>query len=156
MDAKTDLFDGTDILTSRLEASAARNDRIGCIRHEQFDEIASSGILALTVPRASGGAGAGRFEYVLTEKGRDFFPTYLALKKWGDDWLAEPAGPQVVFNDRYSGQEIKYPEVLNARGAKLRLEDIDIIPGSGAVSFNRKRFGGDAPVSKLSRSSKRS
>ena len=99
---------------------------------------------------------AGRFEYVLTEKGRDFFPTYLALKKWGDDWLAEPAGPQVVFNDRYSGQEIKYPEVLNARGAPLRLEDIEIIPGSGAVSFNRKRFGGDAPVSKLSRSSKRS
>src|SRR6266705_1673428 len=28
---------------------------------------------------------AGRFEYVLTEKGRDFFPAYLALKKWGDD-----------------------------------------------------------------------
>jgi len=28
---------------------------------------------------------SGRYEYVLTEKGRDFFPTYLALKKWGDD-----------------------------------------------------------------------
>jgi len=42
----------------------------------------------------------GRYEYVLTGKGRDFFPTYLALKKWGDDWLAEPAGPQVVFKDR--------------------------------------------------------
>jgi DNA-binding HxlR family transcriptional regulator len=39
----------------------------------------------------------GRYEYVLTKKGRDFFPTYLALKKWGDDWLAEPEGPQVVF-----------------------------------------------------------
>ncbi len=26
---------------------------------------------------------AGRYEYVLTEKGRDFFPAYLALKKWG-------------------------------------------------------------------------
>ena len=89
---------------------------------------------------------AGRYEYVLTEKGRDFFPTYLALKKWGDDWLAEPAGPQVVFNDRFNGEEIKYPEVLNARGAPLRLEDIEIVPGSGAVPFNRKRFGaGDKP-----------
>ena len=29
-----------------------------------------------------------RYEYVLTEKGRDFFPAYLALKRWGDDWLA--------------------------------------------------------------------
>ena len=38
----------------------------------------------------------GRYEYVLTEKGRDFFPTHLALKKWEDDWLAESAGPQVI------------------------------------------------------------
>jgi DNA-binding HxlR family transcriptional regulator len=44
----------------------------------------------------------GRYEYVLTKKGRDFFPTYLALKKWGDDWLAEPEGPQVVFKDLIS------------------------------------------------------
>ena len=37
---------------------------------------------------------SNRFEYVLTEKGRDFFPAYLALKKWGDDWLAEPKVPR--------------------------------------------------------------
>ena len=53
---------------------------------------------------------SGRYEYVLTEKGRDFFPTYLALKKWGDDWLAEPEGPQVVFRDRASGRPIEYPD----------------------------------------------
>ncbi|MES2599525.1 MAG: helix-turn-helix domain-containing protein [Pseudomonadota bacterium] len=94
---------------------------------------------------------AGRYEYVLTEKGRDFFPTYLALKKWGDDWLAEPAGPQVVFNDRANGQEIQYPELLTARGKPLRLEDIEIVPGAGAVPFNRKRFGGDGSGSDVDR-----
>lgn len=94
---------------------------------------------------------AGRYEYVLTGKGRDFFPTYLALKKWGDDWLAEPEGPQVVFKDRSSGEEIKYPELLTARGKPLRLEDIEIVPGSGAVPFNRKRFGGDDPRSDADR-----
>jgi len=47
---------------------------------------------------------AGRYEYVLTEKGRDFFPAYLALKKWGDDWLSDSAGPQVVFRDREAGR----------------------------------------------------
>jgi hypothetical protein len=77
----------------------------------------------------------------LTEKGRDFFPTYLALKKWGDDWLAEPAGPQVVFNDRGSGRPISYPELRTAEGKPLRLEDIEVTAGSGAVAFNRKRFG---------------
>ena len=88
---------------------------------------------------------SGRYEYVLTRKGRDFFPTYLALKKWGDDWLAEPAGPQVVFRDRSSGRPIEYPTPLSAQGKPLQLEDIRIVPGSGAVPFNRKRFGGQPP-----------
>jgi DNA-binding HxlR family transcriptional regulator len=84
----------------------------------------------------------GRFEYTLTQKGRDFFPTYLALKKWGDDWLAEPAGPQVVFRDRDSGRQIEYPALLSARGQPLQLEDVEIVAGSGAIPFNQKRFGG--------------
>jgi hypothetical protein len=88
---------------------------------------------------------SGRYEYVLTKKGRDFFPTYLALKKWGDDWLAAPEGPQVVFKDRISGRQIECPAPLSARGKPLQLEDIEIVPGTGAVPFNRKRFGGQVP-----------
>jgi DNA-binding HxlR family transcriptional regulator len=87
----------------------------------------------------------GRHEYILTKKGRDFLPTYLALKKWGDDWLAEPEGPQVVFNDRISGQPVEFPAILSARGKQLQIEDIKVVPGSGAVPFNRKRFGDQLP-----------
>jgi DNA-binding HxlR family transcriptional regulator len=84
----------------------------------------------------------GRYEYVLTEKGRDFFPTYLALKKWGDDWLAKPEGPQVVFRDRGSHRPIEVPTPMSGDGKPLQLEDVEIVAGSGAVPFNRKRFGG--------------
>jgi len=84
---------------------------------------------------------AGRYEYVLTEKGRDFFPAYLALKKWGDDWLAEPAGPQVVFREREAGRAVQYPQLRAASGKPLHLEDVEVIAGSGAVPFNRRRFG---------------
>jgi DNA-binding HxlR family transcriptional regulator len=83
-----------------------------------------------------------RYEYVLTEKGRDFFPAYLALKKWGDDWLAEPNGPQVVFRERLAGRDVEYPELVTAGGKPLRLEDVEVVAGSGAVAFNRERFGG--------------
>jgi hypothetical protein len=31
--------------------------------------------------------------------------------------------------------------MLNASGKPLRLEDVEVIPGPGAVPFNRKRFG---------------
>jgi DNA-binding HxlR family transcriptional regulator len=82
-----------------------------------------------------------RYEYVLTEQGRDFFPAYLALKKWGDDWLAEPEGPQVVFRERSAGREIKYLRLTTSGGEPLRLEDVEVVAGSGAVPFNRKRFG---------------
>jgi DNA-binding HxlR family transcriptional regulator len=84
---------------------------------------------------------SARYEYVLTEKGRDFFPAYLALTKWGDDWLAEPAGPQVVFREREAGRAIEFPKLLSANGNPLRLEDIEVVAGSGAVAFNRNRFG---------------
>jgi DNA-binding HxlR family transcriptional regulator len=91
----------------------------------------------------------GRYEYTLTKKGRDFFPTYLALKKWGDDWLAEPAGPQVVFRERTGGRQIEYPTLLSARGKPLQLEDVEIVAGAGAVPFNQKRFGGQLPHAKV-------
>jgi DNA-binding HxlR family transcriptional regulator len=82
-----------------------------------------------------------RYEYVLTEKGRAFFPAYLALKKWGDDWLAEAKGPQVVFRDRLDRREIEYPALLTSDGKPLQLEDVEVVAGSGAVRFNRERFG---------------
>ena len=84
---------------------------------------------------------SSRYDYVLTEKGRDFFPAYLALKKWGDDWLAEPTGPQVVFREREAGRAIEYPKLLTSAGKPLRLEDVEVVAGRGAVAFNRKRFG---------------
>jgi DNA-binding HxlR family transcriptional regulator len=89
---------------------------------------------------------SGRYDYVLTEKGRDFFPAYLSLKKWGDDWLAEPEGPQVVFRDRNAGRAITYPKLLSASGKPLRLEDVEVIAGSGAVPFNRRRFSTAASI----------
>jgi hypothetical protein len=69
---------------------------------------------------------AGRYEYVLT------------------DWLAEPAGPQVVFRERAAGRPIEYPALRTSGGKPLRLEDVEIVAGAGAVPFNRKRFGGNA------------
>lgn len=34
-----------------------------------------------------------RYEYLLTDKGRDLFPYALLLNRWGDKWLAKGAGP---------------------------------------------------------------
>ena len=42
----------------------------------------------------------GRYDYRLTDKGRDFFPAYVALKCWGDRWMAGPKGPLVLFREK--------------------------------------------------------
>jgi hypothetical protein len=39
--------------------------------------------------------------------------------------------------------------LLSARGKPLQLEDLEIVAGSGAVPFNRKRFGGQLPHAKV-------
>lgn len=39
-----------------------------------------------------------RYEYLLTDKGRDFFPVMAAMMAWGDRWLAPEAGPPVVLH----------------------------------------------------------
>ncbi|MEV0052115.1 helix-turn-helix domain-containing protein [Saccharopolyspora shandongensis] len=37
-----------------------------------------------------------RYEYVLTEKGEDFYPVLAAIMAWGDRWLAGESGPPVI------------------------------------------------------------
>lgn len=42
--------------------------------------------------RVRDAAEPARFEYCLTQKGRDLFPLALTLMQWGDRWLAPPSG----------------------------------------------------------------
>jgi DNA-binding HxlR family transcriptional regulator len=38
-----------------------------------------------------------RYEYHLTEKGRDFYPVLLAMMRWGDRWLHGRKGPPILL-----------------------------------------------------------
>ena len=44
-----------------------------------------------------------RFEYRLTEKGRDLYPVILLLKQWGDRWMVGPEGPPALHRHRNCG-----------------------------------------------------
>ena len=51
-----------------------------------------------------------RFEYRLTDKGRDLYPVVAALMAWGDRWLPSPEGPPVRLVHRACGHEV-HPEL---------------------------------------------
>src|SRR5260370_25788734 len=52
---------------------------------------------------------SGRYEYVLTKNGRDFSPTYMALRKWTGDWLTARERPHVAFRDAIYGRPNESP-----------------------------------------------
>jgi len=47
-----------------------------------------------------------RFEYRLTEKGRDLYPVLLSLLRWGDRWLTEGDQPPLTLFHRGCGKAI--------------------------------------------------
>jgi DNA-binding HxlR family transcriptional regulator len=54
-----------------------------------------------------------RYEYRLTDKGREFYSVLAAMWRWGDDWLFDDDNP-VMLVDRETGDEIK-PVVVDER-----------------------------------------
>ena len=66
-----------------------------------------------------------RFEYRLTEKGRDLYPVVVSLLRWGDKWMPDRTGPPVELRHRACGHamvpELACPEC----GDWLEARDIE-------------------------------
>lgn len=44
-----------------------------------------------------------RYEYKLTEKGRDLYPVIVSLLRWGDRWMADESGPPLTLKHKACG-----------------------------------------------------
>lgn len=70
-----------------------------------------------------------RYEYLLTERGNDFFPIIAALFHWGNQHFA-PEGPAVVLVDRRTGVPVE-PILLDRQtGQPIRTQDVTLAAGS--------------------------
>jgi len=56
-----------------------------------------------------------RFEYHLTQAGRDLYPVILTLMRWGDRYLAGPKGPPLTL-EHTCGHELSARLVCEACG----------------------------------------
>jgi DNA-binding HxlR family transcriptional regulator len=72
-----------------------------------------------------------RHEYVLTAKGRDFFPVIAAIMRWGDTWLAGDDGPPVVLHHRTCDHDMHADVVCSHCGESLELHDVRGRSGPG-------------------------
>jgi DNA-binding HxlR family transcriptional regulator len=86
-----------------------------------------------------------RHEYVLTDKGRDFFPVIAAMVRWGDRWLAGDDGPPAVLHHTRCDHDMHAEVVCSQCGEPIELRDVtaDLGPGDpdrrrpGAVATGR-------------------
>lgn len=72
-----------------------------------------------------------RYDYVLTEKGEDFWPVLLAMARWGDRWLADENGPPVVLHHKSCDHDANGRLVCEHCGEEITLADSEMRLGPG-------------------------
>ncbi|WP_280492160.1 winged helix-turn-helix transcriptional regulator [Nocardia asiatica] len=72
-----------------------------------------------------------RYEYLLTERGRDLYPVLTMLITWGDKWLAGTEGPPAVVVHRGCGRATSGVVVCRECGEPLTADDVRWLPGPG-------------------------
>ncbi len=80
-----------------------------------------------------------RFEYVLTERGRDFRPVMWALLAWGNRHLA-PEGPSVVILDRETGAQAEPEMIDKVSGKPMTAGRFRTAAGPAADEKTRARY----------------
>jgi len=83
-----------------------------------------------------------RFDYVLTDQGRDLWPVVVALRQWGDRWRA-PDGPPLQLLHRECGHITELVPVCAHCRAPAGPTDVSVIaePGYSPKSSRSKRSG---------------
>jgi DNA-binding HxlR family transcriptional regulator len=84
-----------------------------------------------------------RFEYVLTERGRDFRPVLWALMAWGNRHFA-PEGPSVMLVDEETGRAAEPVLVDRASGAVMAPPRFRTVAGPAADERTQRAHGGRA------------
>lgn len=80
-----------------------------------------------------------RWEYGLTEKGRDALPVLLALSAWGARWLS-PTGAPLVLVDPRTRRRVEPVLVDRRTGKQLVAGRVGVLPGPGAPRSLKKQL----------------
>jgi DNA-binding HxlR family transcriptional regulator len=79
-----------------------------------------------------------RYDYVLTDKGRDLWPVLTAMRQWGDRHAA-PDGPPVRVVHRGCGKVSDFVLTCARCGEGVSAHDVRVEPGPGAARSIRHR-----------------
>ena len=72
-----------------------------------------------------------RYDYKLTEKGRDLWPVLTAMRQWGDRWAA-PDGPPVQLVHKACDHVVEVVPTCSSCGEAMTAFDVEAVAGPGA------------------------
>ncbi|MBJ8345522.1 helix-turn-helix domain-containing protein [Antrihabitans sp. YC2-6] len=99
---------------------------------DRLDRLIEHGILVKQKP-----ADGGFDEYRLTPKGHDIYPILIAIRDWGDTYMA-PDGPPVHYRHRDCDGEAHVTLECDSCGNGLTARDVAPEFGPGMVAFAEK------------------
>lgn len=105
---------------SRLEISKA-------IVSDRLRKLVAEGVLA----RREYSDRPRRFEYRLTEKGRDLYPILISMIAWGNRHMAGEAGAPVLHYHRTCNHEFTATATCSCCGEALDPREVEVRPGPG-------------------------
>jgi DNA-binding HxlR family transcriptional regulator len=95
---------------------------------DRLDHLVAEGVLI----RRPYGRGQGRFDYRLSDKGRELGIAVLALMEWGDRHYLARGGPPRLSQHRDCGGSVDVSLVCSEHGSGLTVRDLALVPGPGA------------------------
>jgi DNA-binding HxlR family transcriptional regulator len=106
-------------------------ERLGISRNvlnQRLARLVDAGVLA-KVPYSEH---PPRYDYRLTDKGRDLWPVLTTMRQWGDDYAA-PDGPPLQVSHKHCGEIAQAQLTCSHCGEPIGARDVRAIPGPGAV-----------------------
>lgn len=92
-------------------------------------QLVDQGLLRKAPYRRSGDR--ERYEYRLTEKGRDLLPTLVSLMRWGDRWLTNDGAPIELLHD--SCRSPVHVELRCHHDHEVDAKHVLVRPGAGLL-----------------------
>jgi DNA-binding HxlR family transcriptional regulator len=106
-------------------------DRLGIARNvlaSRLDTLVDTGVLE----RRAYDEARGRFDYILTDKGRALWPVITALRQWGDEWILGEGNEPLLLQHHLCGREITAVMTCDVCGETLDARSVRAVPGPGA------------------------
>ncbi len=113
-------------------------ERLGISRsvlNQRLNHLVEAGVLT----RVAYSDHPPRYDYRLTDKGRDLWPVLTTMRQWGDKWAA-PDGPSVEIVHKGCDHVATAELVCSECGERVGARDFRAIAGPGATEATRAGF----------------